>query len=135
VYVFVNSGGTWSQQAELVASDGVAGDGFGASVALNAGTLLVGAYGVASQAGAAYVFTGSGNAWSQRQKLTASGGVANDLFGFSVAVSSSTALVGAYGTAGQAGAAYVFRSSGSAGRSSKSFKRPMPARWASSASP
>jgi hypothetical protein len=113
VYVFVTSGGTWSQQAVLVALQGVAGDGFGASVALDDGTLLVGAYGVASQAGAAYVFTGSGNAWFQRQKLTASGGVASDLFGFSVALSGSTALVGAYGAANQAGAAYVFTGSGS----------------------
>jgi len=33
-YVFAESGGTWSQQAELTASDGAAGDFFGNSVAV-----------------------------------------------------------------------------------------------------
>jgi len=33
--VFTNSGGNWSQQAELSASDGAAGDWFGDSVALS----------------------------------------------------------------------------------------------------
>jgi hypothetical protein len=42
-YVFVEGGGTWSQQAELTASDGAAGDLFGSSVAHSGGKQGVGA--------------------------------------------------------------------------------------------
>ncbi len=42
-YVFVKSGGAWTQQARLVPGDGAAGDGFGASVAISADTAVVGA--------------------------------------------------------------------------------------------
>jgi hypothetical protein len=59
-YVFVRSGTTWTQQAELTASDGAEDDNFGSSVALSGGTALVGAPNHKSagrpEAGAAYVF-------------------------------------------------------------------------------
>ncbi len=123
-YVFTDSGGSWSQQQELTASDGAANDDFGWSVTLSSdgNTALVGApyhqvNGNAYQ-GAAYVFTNSGGNWSQQQELTASDGAAYDFFGGSVALSSdeATALVGAYGHTvnGNAdqGAAYVFTNSG-----------------------
>ena len=62
-----------------------------------------------SFAGAAYVFTRSGNTWSQRAKLTAADGAADDFFGNSVALSGATALAGAPFKNASAGAAYVFR--------------------------
>ena len=43
-YVFVRSGGTWTQQAKLTASDAAAGDLFGFSVAVAGDTAVVGAY-------------------------------------------------------------------------------------------
>jgi hypothetical protein len=121
-YVFVESGGTWSQQAELTASDGAAHDFFGGSVALSSGTAVVGAPGrtVGSNVsqGAAYVFVQSGGTWSQQAELTASDRAGGDEFGYSVAVSGSTVVVGAschpasgYGDCGP-GAAYVFVDSG-----------------------
>jgi hypothetical protein len=111
-YVFVESGGTWSQQAELTASDGAAYDYFGWSVAVDGSTVVVGAIchpGSASSCGqgAAYVFVESGGTWSQQAELTASDGVAGDLFGQSVAVSSSTVVAGAPQHNAQQGAAYV----------------------------
>ncbi len=119
-YVFVESGGTWSQQAELTASDGVAGDDFGYSVAVSGSTAVAGApfhkVGSNMNQGAAYVFVESEGTWSQQAELTASDGAANDGFGGSVAVSSSTAVIGASGHAvGRnyaQGAAYVFLQSG-----------------------
>ncbi len=45
VSVFVRSGNGWALQQQLIASDGVPDDFFGASVALNGDTLVVGAYG------------------------------------------------------------------------------------------
>jgi hypothetical protein len=99
-YVFTGSGATWSQRARLTASDRAVGDAFGWSVALSGNTALVGAYqsdvDSHSNQGSAYVFTGSGATWSQQAKLTASGGAADDEFGWSVALSGDAALVGAH---------------------------------------
>lgn len=57
------------------------------------------------------MFAQSGSAWSQQAKLVASDGAADDIFGCSVSVSGSLAVVGAYqttvGSNGYQGAAYV----------------------------
>jgi len=115
-YVFVESGGTWTQQAELTASDGAANDSFGNSVAVSGSTALVGApfhtVGSNQEQGAAYVFAESGGTWTQQAELIASDGAVNDTFGNCVAVSGSTAMVGAYGHNAYQGAAYVFAESG-----------------------
>ena len=98
-YVYTEANGTWSQTAELTASDGAAYDHFGYSVAVSGPTALVGAlyHQVGSNAhqGAAYVYTDTNGTWSQTAELTASGGMTRDQFGWSVAVSGPTALVGA----------------------------------------
>jgi len=117
-YVFVRSGSTWSQQGEkLTASDGAAYDNFGISVSLSSdgNTALIGAdgeqyLGETRFPEAAYVFVRSGITWSQQQKLTASGGAAEDFFGNSVSLSSdgNTALIGGSGQNTRQGAAYVF---------------------------
>jgi hypothetical protein len=118
-YVFVESGTTWSQQTELIASDGASADELGASVALTNNTLVAGApgrtVGSSIHQGAAYVFSQSGATWSQQAELTSSDGEPNDQFGFSVALNGSTIVSGApshiFGTSSQ-GAAYVFAQSG-----------------------
>ena len=115
-YIFTLNDGTWTQQQELTASDGVVGDQFGYSVALSGTTALVGAeyktIGSNAGQGAAYVFTSNGSTWVQQQKLISSDGAAYDFFGCSVALSATTALVGAeaktIGSNGAQGAAYVF---------------------------
>ena len=117
-YVFVESGGTWIQQAELTSSDGAALDYFGGSVALDGGTAVVGAfYHQALGPGAAYVFAESGGTWSQQAELTASGGANEDFFGYSVVAIDGTVVVGgpnhAVGSKGGQGAAYVYTGSGS----------------------
>jgi hypothetical protein len=114
-YVFVRSGTTWTQQAELTATGGATNDDFGTSVAIAKSIAVVGA----SQSGnggngAAYVFTRSGTTWSQQAKLTAADGAAGDLFGDSVAISGTTALVGAPSSNSATGAAYTFARSGTA---------------------
>jgi hypothetical protein len=115
-YVFVRSGGVWSQQAKLTASDAAGGDNFGSSVAVSSDTVVIGAnlddHVGGSNAGSAYVFVRSGGGWSQQAKLTASDAAADDNFGISVAASGDTAVIGAHlddhagGT--DAGSAYVF---------------------------
>lgn len=120
VYSFARSGTTWSQQQKLTASDGVAGDAFGAAVAAAGNDAIIGAPqsdpGGAAARGSAYVFTRSGTTWSQQQKLTASDGVAGDQLGVSVGIDGGTAVAGAplADVSGNAdrGAAYVFSRSG-----------------------
>ena len=95
---------------KLTASDAQAGDKFGGSVAVSGDTAVVGAY----TAGAAYVFQrdqGGADNWGEVKKLTASDAEADDWFGYTVAVSGDTAIVGALMFAGgnDAGAAYVFQ--------------------------
>ncbi|HEX5313566.1 MAG TPA: FG-GAP repeat protein [Gammaproteobacteria bacterium] len=114
-YAFSESNGTWTQTAKLTASDGAAYDRFGQSVALDGSTALIGAYEANGYQGAAYVFGESGGNWSQTQELTASDGAAGDQFGYSVALSGNTMLIGSNfatvnGTLWQ-GAAYVFSES------------------------
>jgi hypothetical protein len=115
-YVFVRSGKTWSQQAELTASDAVEQEEFGNSVGISGTTAVVGApFGnTLTGPGAAYVFSRSDSTWSQQAELTASDSAAGDLFGASVAIYGSTALVGAYFHNSGTGAAYVFSRSSKA---------------------
>jgi hypothetical protein len=75
---------------------------------LSGSTALVGAFGHSSSTGAAYVFSDAGGTWTQQAELTAADAAAGDQFGISVALSGSTALVGAFGHSSSTGAAYVF---------------------------
>lgn len=123
-YVFVNSGGTWSQTQELESSDSTPGDGrqFGSAVEFDGTTMLISSPGPDYSSngiypqGAAYVFTNSGGTWSEVQALTASDGVLGDQFGFSIALDGTRAVVGApaadIDSAIHQGAAYVFDSVG-----------------------
>jgi hypothetical protein len=109
--------GPWTQQAKLPETAGAALDRFGFSTALSAdgNVAIVGAVGVNTGKGAAYIFTRSGATWTQRAELTDSNGVATDNFGYSVALSADggTAIVGANGKNSGRGAAFVFTGSGS----------------------
>lgn len=121
-YVFERSNETWSQRTKFTAEDGDSADLFGNAVAMSSDgtTALVGAIGDGDpngeNAGSVYAFRRSNDEWSQRTKLTAEDGDANDSFGDAVAVSSdgTTALVGAIGDENpngeEAGSAYVFES-------------------------
>ena len=117
-HVFVRSGGIWSEQQKLTASDTAPGDEFGLSVAISGETVVVGAHlndDAGSQSGSAYVFVRSGTTWSEQQKLTASDAAGSDQFGHSVAISGETAVIGADlndDVASNTGSAYVFVRSG-----------------------
>ncbi len=112
-YVFTRNGETWAQQAKLVASEGIAGDLFGNSVALSGDKALVGAFsadiGNNHEQGAAHIFTRAGADWLQQTRLTASNGGEWDQFG-TVSLAGATALVGAENAWGglAQGEAYFF---------------------------
>jgi len=113
-YVFVESGGTWVQQAKLVQPDPYLADHFGRSVAISGETIVVGSPyddDGGSGSGSAYVFVRAGSDWTLEAKLTAGDALPYDRFGFGVAVDGDFAAVGADGVdelGANAGAAYVF---------------------------
>ncbi|USN98267.1 MAG: FG-GAP repeat protein [Phycisphaeraceae bacterium] len=114
VYIF--DAATGQQTSKLIASDPSDYAYFGSSVAVSGSTVVVGAHGDDPSddpfmgAGAVYVFDSSSGA--QLYKLTAFDAGPNDRFGWSVAASGATAVVGSYvatiGGSAAAGAAYVF---------------------------
>ncbi len=135
-YVFVRQGATWGPQASLKGANTGANDRLGVSVAISGDTAVLGANGEAGSgsgvnpadnetapyAGAAYVFTRAGTAWSQQAHLKASNTGAGDAFGSSVAVSGDLVMIGSPGEDGsgrsvnpaaddksrEAGAVYAF---------------------------
>jgi hypothetical protein len=114
-YVFARIAGLWVGQGKLLANDGAANDLLGISVAVINDTAVLGSFQhdtpAGTDAGAAYVFTRSGNAWTQQLQLTAGDAAMGDEFGASVAVSADTAIVGAPdrdALGSNSGAAYVF---------------------------
>jgi hypothetical protein len=119
-YVFIHTGSTWTQQAKLLPSDGVANDWFGVSVSLYGDTALVGAHGDddnGDSAGSAYIFTRNGTTWTQQAKLLADDGAPLDCFGWAVSLFSDTALIGAQydeDNGNESGSAYVFTRNGNA---------------------
>ena len=114
--MFTVTGSKWNLQQEIFASDGVAYDGFGYSLALSGYTLVVGAVSHAVggniDQGAAYVYTVAGSTWSQQQELIAGDGAREDLFGVSVAMSGNLLVVGGdqhkVGSNDAQGTAYVY---------------------------
>ena len=113
VYVFERSGISWLQQAKLLASNAVAGDLFGYSVAIDGDTVVVGApfVGGGSEDGAVYVFVRTGTTWSEQAILVPSVPAAGDRFGFQVAISGDTLIAGAPNrdsATNDAGGAFIF---------------------------
>lgn len=120
VYVFRRVGGTWVEEQKLTASDGIASDWFGESVAVDGDVALIGAWRVVDagdDAGAAYIFRRINGTWTEQQKLIAAGINTGDEFGSSVSLSGDVALIGAHwsGSYGiNSGSAHVFRHVGGA---------------------
>ena len=113
-YVFVKPDLGWAtgtQNANLSASDGVAGDNFGSSVAVSGTTILIGAWLHNTSHGEAYLFVKPAGFWATTNVstiLTASDGANGSQFGCSVAISGSSVFVGAMNHNHNTGAAYVY---------------------------
>ena len=116
--MFKNTGGTWIEQAKLIASDRASGDIFGDVVAVGSHRIVVGAPfndDPADLSGSVYVFTPDGGSGFVETKLRPSDSAQDQQFGTSVATADNRIVVGARGDqmAGfAAGAAYIFRLEG-----------------------
>lgn len=126
VYIYQNDGENhWTEMQKLTASDGLAGDRFGQSLAIAPNyTLIIGApeddEGSSSNLGSAYIFTFNAGTWSEQQKLEAtdSFSFSGDERGTAVALTADgdTAFIGAPGVERSGGTipgvVYVFERSG-----------------------
>ena len=135
-FVFVRSGTTWAQQAELTAPDAHVHDLFGGTGAVLSGdTALVSAVGYdtanGADAGAAFVFVRSGTTWTQQAELTAPDSAAGDWFSGGISISGERALISApyHDSAGNTdvGAAYLFGRSGAIWSQVQEITAPEPA--------
>ncbi|HEU0008561.1 MAG TPA: Ig-like domain-containing protein [Verrucomicrobiae bacterium] len=117
VYVYLptnNPSLHWVQVQKIVPADGAAGDEFGTSVAVQNGTLVIGARAARGTqiSGAVYVYSrGAGGVWTQTKKILPADGANNDEFGYSVSLDADTLAVGSrldddHGTS--SGSAYLF---------------------------
>ena len=111
VYVFKRVDGVWQEIIKLTASDGDENDQFGQDVAIVGDYIIVGAdrdEGTLESTGSVYIFYRVDETWGEVTKLTASDGQNGDAFGYAVSIDGECAVVGAFGSAGLTGAAYVF---------------------------
>jgi len=93
---------TWVQTAKITTNDGAAEDLFGYSVAIDADTIVVGAYlddDHEDNSGSVYLYDrnqGGENQWGETVKLSQTDAVSSDFFGYSVALDESTLVVASY---------------------------------------
>jgi hypothetical protein len=118
VWIYSQTNGVWNQQGtKLVGSEatGTSYQGWALSLSADGNTLLVGGSYDSSFEGAVWVFTRSGDVWSQQgKKLVGSGSVGITLQGSSVSLSAdgNTAVVGGPADSSRIGAIWVFTRSG-----------------------
>jgi hypothetical protein len=108
VYIYTNNNGVWTQQAKLTSPTGSLTDRFGASLAIQGNTLVVGA------ASGAYVFMNFGGSWTEQTLLVPTGGSGVSFAGGvlnGMCLSGNTLAVGAPSEAtavGNTGSVYAF---------------------------
>lgn len=122
VYVHRRVDGAWQPHARLVAPERRAGDYFGAGVALQRGTLLVGAAELPFEGtpgpGSVHVFRLTGDVWTHELRVVASDAEPGDQFGRSLALDGEWMIAGSPSRARgpyedpRHGGAYVARLSG-----------------------
>ena len=121
-WVFRRSRGVWTQQSKLVGTGTIGSAAQGSAVALSSdgNTAIVGGQadhfvnrGVSGWVGAAWVFTRSLGAWTQRAKLVGTGAIGLAEQGHSVALSSDgdIAIIGGPSDDHATGAVWVFKRS------------------------
>ncbi len=97
VFVFVNNGGSYTQQASIRPAN-IANNFAGTAVSLFNDTAAFGAPGNSNGEGAVYVYNRSGTTWTQTAAIADPGNTAGDGFGSSVAQLGAFVVAGAPAT-------------------------------------
>jgi gliding motility-associated-like protein len=107
-----------TQQGSKLVGTGISGSptlGYSVSLSADGTTAIVGGYADDSNQGAAWIYTRSGDTWTQQgAKLIGTGntGPANQGIGVSLSADGNTAIVGGYADNSNQGAAWIFIRSG-----------------------
>jgi hypothetical protein len=124
-YVYVDSGPGWQTVPTATLDDPMSKDHdyFGESVAVSNKTIVVGAPGTTTNAGAVYIYVNGTSGWptTPTTVLTDPEATAGDDFGRSVAVSGKTIVVGGVDPSGAIGKAYIYTKGSSSWPSAPSF--------------
>lgn len=107
-YVFTGSGSSWTQQAELDDPGQAYDDFFGLAVGIGSNSVLASAYGEDDNQGAVFAYTLQHAHWAEKDDIADPAATDNDLFGLSMVASGKKLVIGAGGTDGSKGAAYVY---------------------------
>jgi len=98
-YIYHFDGSVWTESQKLKAGDPGTGDAFGLAVAIDGQQLLIGApydNDNGPSSGSVYVFAYENSIWTQHEKILASDGTVDHLFGNSLDISRKYAVVGAF---------------------------------------
>jgi len=132
-YIFERFRGSWLHHTSLIPSDGGHGDNFGYSVAVDGGTVVVGALrsnDSGRNSGSAYVYEKVNGSWLQQvTKLTPPDAERGDMFGRIVDISGDLIAVSAdnfEGNRQEGGAAYVYEKSEGSWLSKSPVRVPAP---------
>ncbi len=112
VFVFVNNGGSYTQQASIRPGN-ITNNFAGTSVSLFNDTAAFGAPGNANNKGMVYIWKRTGTTWASVASISDPGNTAGDNFGSSVAQLGPFVVVGAPGTNSNTGASYEYAANGS----------------------
>ncbi|MBF0451308.1 MAG: FG-GAP repeat protein [Candidatus Magnetomorum sp.] len=113
-YIFKRSGYYWSRKVKIIPQNIRENNCFGASVNISNNYAIIGAHGddmYGKRTGAAYVYQLNKTTWDQIAMFRPKDGSDGDYFGYSVAISGSQVIAGAYGNDAngeKSGAAYFY---------------------------
>ena len=117
-WIYTRSANVWTQRGSKLIGTGAVGNarqGYSAALSADGNTAIVGGHVDNANAGAAWIYTRSGNVWTQQgSKLVGNDAVGSALQGVSSSLSSdgNTAIVGGRGDDANAGAAWVYTRNG-----------------------
>ncbi len=130
-FIYTRHASTWPATPNVTLPDpgATADDYFGYSVALYNRTVVVGAFLTDNLTGTAYVYVKTPGAWPTTPTTTLEdpGETDGDRFGYSVAVSGTTVVIGAIGVDDLDGAAYIYVNSASGWPATPNVTLPDPA--------
>ena len=116
VSVWIFTGTVYERQQKILVSGRAADDGFGSSVGVSGNTLVGGAPGrdlaAGMDAGAAYVYVKPGGTWAWQASLISPDPGEYEYFGMSTGIDGDALAIGEMQGSSGAGAAYVYRRSG-----------------------
>ncbi|MFH1782743.1 MAG: S8 family serine peptidase [Candidatus Omnitrophota bacterium] len=95
-YIFRYDGNSWVEEQKLTSFNNKELSMFGVTVSISGDCVILGDYAdddKGEYSGSAYIFRYDGNSWVEEQKLVASDGNTNDLFGRKVSISENRAIV------------------------------------------